>query len=90
MAEGEDTRRGGCQCGQIRFEAEGAPIWVAHCHCADCRRATASALATYAGFHKDRVRFTAGQPADYHSSPGVTRRPVTVARALMQKLAVPG
>ena len=74
MAEGKHERSGGCQCGRIRFEARGEPIWVAHCHCTDCRRATASALATYAGFDKDRVRFTAGRPAGYHSSPGVTRR----------------
>ena len=74
MAEGEAARSGGCQCGRVRFEAQGKPIWVAHCHCADCRRATAAALATYAGFIKDKVRFTAEEPASYHSSPGVTRR----------------
>ena len=74
MAEDAQSRGGGCQCGRVRFEAEGAPIWVAHCHCANCRRATAAALATYAGFDKGQVRFTAGAPASYRSSPGVTRR----------------
>ena len=74
MTEGEQARSGGCQCGRIRFEAQGKPIWVAHCHCADCRRATAAALATYAGFDKGQVRFTAEEPASYQSSPGVTRR----------------
>ena len=74
MKEGEQARSGGCQCGRIRFEAQGKPIWVAHCHCADCRRATAAALATYAGFDKGQVRFTAEEPASYQSSPGVTRR----------------
>ena len=74
MADGEQTRRGGCQCGRVRFEARGRPNWVAHCHCADCRRATAAALATYAGFPRDKVRFPAGESASYQSSPGVTRR----------------
>ncbi len=74
MAGEAQTRGGGCQCGRVRFEAEGTPIWVAHCHCADCRKATAAALATYAGFLREKVRFPAGQPADYPSSPGVTRR----------------
>lgn len=74
MADNELTRGGGCQCGRVRFEAQGKPIWVAHCHCADCRRAIAAALATYAGFNKESVRFVAGQPASYQSSPGVTRR----------------
>lgn len=73
VKEGQ-ARSGGCQCGRIRFEAQGKPIWVAHCHCADCRRATAAALATYAGFDKSQVRFTAVGPASYQSSPGVTRR----------------
>lgn len=74
MAEDRHASCGGCQCGRVRFEAQGKPKWVAHCHCADCRRATASALATYAGFEKEKVRFVAGQPAGYQSSPGVTRR----------------
>jgi len=74
LAEDGQTRSGGCQCGRVRFEAQGAPTWVAHCHCADCRRATAAALATYAGFPKEKVRFVAGEPAGYRSSPGVTRR----------------
>jgi hypothetical protein len=63
MAEGEEARSGSCQCGRVRFEAAGKPIWVAHCHCTDCRRATASAQATYAGYDKGKVRFTAGEPA---------------------------
>ena len=65
---------GGCQCGAVRFEALGSPKWVAHCHCEDCRRAIAAALATYAGFKKEQVRFLNEAPVSYQSSPGVTRR----------------
>ncbi len=74
MSTGNETRAGGCSCGAIRFEAAGTPRWVAHCHCGDCRRITASAMATYAGYACDQVRFVAGEPASHHSSPGVTRR----------------
>jgi hypothetical protein len=52
----------------------GEPLWVAHCHCESCRRATSAAFATYAGFRRENFEITAGEPAQYHSSPGVTRR----------------
>ena len=69
-----EARLGGCQCGRIKFEAAGDTNWIAHCHCSDCRRTTGAALATYAGYDAKKVRFLAGEPADYASSPGVTRR----------------
>ncbi len=68
------TRSGGCRCGAVRFRAEGEPLWVAHCHCADCRRATSSAMATYAGYPRERFTFTQGEPGRYDSSPRVSRR----------------
>ena len=74
MSTDKETRAGGCSCGAIRFEAAGTPRWVAHCHCGDCRRTTASAMTTYAGYTRDRVRFVQGEPASHASSPGVTRR----------------
>jgi len=67
------THEGGCRCGAIRFRVEGEPRWVAHCHCADCRRATSAALATYAGFPRERFTITRGEPRRYGSSPGVSR-----------------
>jgi hypothetical protein len=68
-----DIRTGRCRCGAVRFRAEGKPLWVAHCHCDDCRRTTSSAITTYAGYARDRFAFTAGTPSTYNSSPGVTR-----------------
>ena len=73
MAETDETRVGGCLCGTVRFEARGAPLWVAHCHCNSCRRTTASAFTTYAGYRPSDVVFTSGQPKRHRSSPGVTR-----------------
>src|SRR5215470_9081428 len=68
------VRTGHCLCGAVTFTARGEPRWVAHCHCESCRRATSSAITTYAGYTMANVEWTGEQPAEYHSSPGVTRR----------------
>jgi hypothetical protein len=65
--------RGHCQCRAIAYEFEGAPKWVMHCHCASCRRAVASAVATYLGVSLEQFRYLKGQPASYASSAGVLR-----------------
>lgn len=66
--------RGRCLCGRVTFEYAGAPLWVAHCHCESCRRATAAPFATFVGAPASAVRFTSDAPRAYASSPGVTRR----------------
>jgi hypothetical protein len=63
---------GRCLCGQLRFQAEGKPAWVAYCHCASCRRHTASPVACFVNFPLAAVSFT-GARATFASSPGVTR-----------------
>jgi len=68
-----DTQTGRCLCGNIRFEAKGRRLWVAHCHCASCRRNTGSAVATFVGYAKDQLTYTRGQRKFYQSSPGVQR-----------------
>lgn len=65
---------GRCLCGQVTFVWEGAPLWVAHCHCESCRRATASPFTTFVGLPAAAVRFTGAAPRAYASSPGVIRR----------------
>jgi hypothetical protein len=64
---------GRCLCGAVRYVAAGPPLWVAHCHCESCRRATGAPLTTYAGFAADRFAWTAATPATFASSPGVLR-----------------
>jgi hypothetical protein len=68
------VRTGRCLCRAVTFVARGEPRWVAHCHCESCRRATSSAIATYAGYASSSVEWTGEPPAEYQSSPGVTRR----------------
>ena len=67
------TTKGRCQCGAIAYEFEGAPRWVMHCHCENCRRAVSSAVATYLGVRLEQFRYLKGEPTHYESSPGVKR-----------------
>jgi hypothetical protein len=69
----EPTLTGRCLCGGVRFEAIGEPVWVAWCHCGSCRRAAGTPVTAYAGYPAAMVRFTAGSPTLFASSPGVER-----------------
>ena len=64
---------GRCLCGRVRFEVSSEPLWIAYCHCASCRRHTASPVACFAGFDEGDVRFIGAEPAGYESSPGISR-----------------
>jgi hypothetical protein len=64
---------GGCLCGTIRYRLKDDPIWVAYCHCQSCRRATGAPVTAYAGFRTGQLSYLATAPAQFHSSPGVTR-----------------
>lgn len=64
---------GKCQCGAIRYEASGDPIYSAVCHCADCRASTGAPLTGWALFPQDAVQIE-GQPVLYKSSEHATRQ----------------
>ena len=65
--------QGGCLCGAVRFEAEGAPKFIANCHCNSCRKATGAAFSTWVGFSDANIRWLKNAPAFHQSSPGVER-----------------
>jgi len=60
---------GGCQCGAVRFELEGQPYWVAHCHCSLCRKQTSAPYATWISLPADAVTFTKGEPKIWEDKP---------------------
>ncbi len=64
---------GGCQCGAVRIEAVGDPLWTARCHCVDCRKATGAEAAAFAGFAKESVTIKGDSFGEHESSPGVFR-----------------
>ncbi len=51
-------RNGGCLCGAVRFEADGAPVVVAHCHCTDCQKLSGAGHSTSAMYSTDNFRLT--------------------------------
>lgn len=56
----EPILTGGCLCGEVRYEARGAPLYAGLCFCRDCQRASGSGFVPFIGFAADRV-FFAGQ-----------------------------
>lgn len=46
---------GGCNCGAVRYRAEGDPIVVAQCHCRNCQRQSGSAFSVNLLFKGDSV-----------------------------------
>ena len=40
----DQVRRGGCQCGDVRYELSGAPLGLSACHCKACQKQSGSAF----------------------------------------------
>lgn len=59
--------QGGCHCGAVRYEVEGAPMHHALCHCTDCRRSAGAPMVGWTMFRSDQVRAT-GETREYASS----------------------
>ena len=53
-----DHVTGGCQCGNVRLKAVGAPYRVGLCHCMDCRKHHGALFHASAIFPEDAVRIT--------------------------------
>jgi hypothetical protein len=69
----DQISEGGCLCGAIRFRVSGAPVTSGICHCRTCRRISSAPMLPFVTFPYDRFQLTLGKPADFHSSPPVTR-----------------
>ena len=66
-------KQGRCLCGNVVFEYTGPETWCYHCHCASCRRATASPFTSYVSVPTEAYKFVGKPPAIYKSSPSVRR-----------------
>jgi hypothetical protein len=67
------SSEGGCLCGAVRYRVEEEPLVSAVCHCRTCRKAASAPTLPFLTFPTQQFAFTRGTPADFHSSPGVTR-----------------
>jgi hypothetical protein len=57
---------GACLCGTVRFEAEPALRWFAHCHCSMCRRHHGTLYGTTVGIARQRLHWRAGEDRVEH------------------------
>ncbi len=58
MSGAEQRFSGGCLCGALRYVVDGAPQYMGHCYCADCRKASGSGFIGFIGVASTAVRFT--------------------------------
>jgi hypothetical protein len=68
-----NTYKGGCFCGQVRYEATGTPAHETICHCAICRGTTGAASVAWFSIPREQFRFTSGEPARFQSTRRGTR-----------------
>jgi hypothetical protein len=50
--------KGGCLCGAVRYEAAGAPQYMGHCYCRDCRKASGSGFIPFMSFAAEQLQIT--------------------------------
>ena len=55
------VQKGGCRCGRVRFEVEGAPLLTTACHCTGCQHMTASAFSLSSGYPASAFLVTQGE-----------------------------
>jgi hypothetical protein len=69
------TYKGGCLCGNIRFEAEGPPLKPHSCACKMCQRHSGAVILHWVEFPAEKVAWTGpgGRPAVWRSSAASSR-----------------
>lgn len=55
---------GGCLCGAVRYRAEAEPLFMANCHCLDCRKSSAAGHKSLFGLPESSLEFT-GELKEY-------------------------
>jgi len=56
---------GGCSCGAVRFELDGAPQWINVCHCDACKKRTGSAYGVSFVYAADNLKTFVGETKAY-------------------------
>jgi len=64
---------GSCLCGSIHYVVRGEPIYITHCHCLTCRKASGAAFVTWFTVRTSEVDWRGEELALYHSSAAVER-----------------
>jgi hypothetical protein len=56
----DENYAGRCFCGEVQFEATGAPVAMGYCHCESCRQWSASPANAFTLWKPDALRITRG------------------------------
>lgn len=59
---------GGCHCGAVRYEATGAMLHHAICHCTDCRKSSGAPMVGWIAYKAEDFRLTNGSAREHASS----------------------
>jgi hypothetical protein len=78
---------GGCDCRQVRYRMETAPLFVHCCHCRWCQRESGASFALNAMIETSRVTALAGQP-ELVNTPSQSGRGQQIARCPTCRVAV--
>lgn len=78
---------GGCDCRQVRYRMESAPLFVHCCHCRWCQRETGASFALNALIEADRVTLLGAEP-EIIDTPSASGRGQKIARCPTCRIAV--
>jgi hypothetical protein len=78
---------GGCDCGQVRYRMETAPLFVHCCHCRWCQRESGASFALNAMIEADRVTLLGAAP-ELVATPSHSGRGQQIARCPTCRIAV--
>jgi hypothetical protein len=53
--------KGGCLCGQLRYELQAEPTHLVDCHCLDCRRASGAPFVTWGTVQRSDLSIVSGE-----------------------------
>lgn len=68
------THRGGCLCGEIRYEVEAEPMFGGQCQCLHCQHVSGGGHSSFMAFPAEAVKVT-GTPS-FHEVVGDSGNPV--------------
>ncbi len=59
---------GGCYCGQVRYRAEGEPLFKGQCHCRECQYITGGMPNVVMGMSESGFAYSQGSPKSFRRS----------------------
>jgi hypothetical protein len=86
-AAGHFPLEGGCDCGQLRYRLQSAPLIVHCCHCRWCQRETGASFALNAMIEADRLVHLGAEP-EIVDTPSKSGKGQKIARCPKCRIAI--